>query len=76
MLKVLDTAFNVVVTLALAFGIFWFGVKVFTTIGQANLFKNMSVQDKAALYIVDREMYNKLERSNDIVYGILEEFGW
>lgn len=76
MLKLLDMIFNIVVVAALGIGIFWFGAKAVRTFDQALEFRAMSAQDKAILWIIDRDSYNKLETSYEFVDGIFSEFGW
>lgn len=74
-MKTIVTIVNVILSLALAATIGWFGGKAYKIYTEADRFDTMNTKDKAIMYIVDNDEYNKLQNSHNIVAGILEEFG-
>lgn len=74
-MKAIITIIDMILTLIIIATIAWFGLKAYSIYTDADRFSTMKTTDKAIMYIVDNDEYNKLQNSHNIVAGILEEFG-
>lgn len=74
-MKIIIAIMDMILTLAIIVGIVWFGLKAYNVYTEADRFETMKTTDKAIMYIMDNDEYNKLQNSHNIIAGILEEFG-
>lgn len=72
-MKIVTTIIDMILTLAIIAGILWIGMKCINTFDEATEFKAMTKVDKGIMYIIDKEQYNKLQNSYNIVASILGE---
>lgn len=76
MLEIVNKILSFVLITVIGVGVGLFAIKCIDTVEQANKFENMTTSDKAITWIMDRDSYNEMEESYDLVSGIMEKFGW